>query len=344
LRERVVQNIGAPAGVLFSYADQVVETPSGRTCVSATLDPVHTIRCFDGPQVQTLLPRLPPEVIHATPYSERGTLVDRTGRWWIATNHGPFRLKQVPLRTRTESPYDLCVLPDRESRRLFEDSNGALWITTLKLGGERSRWEFGLFRWAPATSELREFSPFLPDKAREREVTSIAETADGDIWIGLGQPSGLFRLRAGKFVEIRDAPAGTVKALLRDHQRRLWIASSQNGLGRIDEPSSTEVKVRKYGRNDGLSSNQIWCLVEDRNGNIYMGTARGVDRLDARALTEDAIDKKINREDTRFTVLGSIVMALLKQDTSPDDARTMVAGSNWVHVRVPASWWVRIWC
>ena len=127
---------------------------------------------------------------------------------------------------------------------------------------------------------MRDFMPLLPDKAREREVTSIAETAGGDIWIGLGQPGGLFRLRADKFEEIANAPAGTFKALLRDHKGRLWIATSQNGLGRIDQPSSTIVKVRRYGLKDGLSSDQIWCLVEDRNGNIYLGTARGVDRLD----------------------------------------------------------------
>ena len=280
LRQRPVQSIGVPTGVSFSYGDQLLQTPSGKTCVSATIDPVHTIRCFDGPRMQSLVPRLPPEVVHSTPYPERGTLVDHTGRWWIATNHGLFRLKQVSLRTRTEAPHDLRLLPDRESRRLFEDSNGALWITTLKLGGERSRWEFGLFRWTPRTSELRDFSSLLPDKAREREVTSIAETADGDIWIGLGQPGGLFRLRAGKFEEVRGVPEGTVKALLRDHQGRLWIASSQNGLGRIDDPSSTEIKVRRYGRADGLSSDQIWCFAADRSGSIFMGTARGVDRLD----------------------------------------------------------------
>jgi ligand-binding sensor domain-containing protein len=165
LREKAVQRIGAPAGVSFSYADRLLETPSGRTCVSATLDPVHTIRCFDGSRVQTILPRLPPAVVHTTPYSERGTLVDHTGRWWIATNHGLLRLEQVPIRNRIESGFDLRLLPDRESRRLFEDSKGALWITTVKFGEERARWEFGLFRWTLATSELRDFSPLLPDKA-----------------------------------------------------------------------------------------------------------------------------------------------------------------------------------
>jgi V8-like Glu-specific endopeptidase len=55
------------------------------------------------------------------------------------------------------------------------------------------------------------------------------------------------------------------------------------------------------------------------------GRFQGNAEADARALAEDAIAKKINGEDPRFTVVGSIVMALLKQDTSPDDARAMVA-------------------
>jgi ligand-binding sensor domain-containing protein/signal transduction histidine kinase len=280
LKEKAVQAIATPPGITFSFADRLLVTPSGRTCVSSTLDPRNIVRCFDGPRVQTFVPQLPPEVIRTTPYPERATLVDRNGRWWIANNHGLFRLKDAPLGSRTEYPYDLRLLPDRESRRLFEDANGALWITTLKLGGGGLRWEFGLFRWTPATSELRDFSHLLPDKAREREVTSIAQTPDGDIWIGLGQPGGLFRLSGDKFVEIHDAPAGTVKALLQDRQGRLWIASSQSGLGRIDQPSSIDVKIRRYGRPDGLLSNQIWCLIEGRDGIIYIGTARGVDRLD----------------------------------------------------------------
>lgn len=280
LKEAAIQTIPAPAGVFFSYADRVLETPSGAICVAATLDPKCTVRCFDGPHVQTLRPRLPPEVVHETAFPERATLVDRSGRWWFATGHGLFRLKQDQLRTNFGSPFDLRLLPDRESRRVFEDSHGALWITTLKFGERRTRWEFGLFRWTPENSELRDYSSNLPDKAREGEVTSVAETANGEIWIGLGQPGGLYRLRAGHFEEVPDPLSGTVKAMLRDRHGRLWIASSQSGLGRVDEPSSENAVVRKYTPADGLSSDQIWCLVEDRNGYIYLGTARGVDRLD----------------------------------------------------------------
>jgi ligand-binding sensor domain-containing protein/signal transduction histidine kinase len=280
LKEAAIQTIPSPAGVFFSYADRVLETASGAICVAAILDPQRTIRCFDGPQVQTMRPRLPPEIIHGAPFSERATLVDRSGHWWFATSGGFFRLNQDQLRTNFGSPFELRLLEDLESRRVFEDSHGALWITTLEFRKGHVRRPYGLFRWTPANSELRDFSSYLPDKAREREVTSVAETANGEIWIGLGQPGGLFRLRADHFEEIPDPPAGTIKAMLRDRHGRLWIASSESGLGRVDEPYSVNATLRKYTRADGLSSDQIWCLVEDRNGGIYLGTARGVDRID----------------------------------------------------------------
>ena len=38
--------------------------------------------------------------------------------------------------------------------------------------------------------------------------------------------------------------------------------------------------MRFYTGSDGLSSNEIWSLAEDRAGHIYAGTARGVDRID----------------------------------------------------------------
>jgi len=46
---------------------------------------------------------------------------------------------------------------------------------------------------------------------------------------------------------------------------------------------------------------------------------------DARRLLDFALGTKVNANDTKFTVLGSLIIALLKQKPSPDDARTLVA-------------------
>jgi signal transduction histidine kinase len=61
---------------------------------------------------------------------------------------------------------------------------------------------------------------------------------------------------------------------------RIWVASSRGGLARIDDPDSDRPQFTTYTTADGLSSDEVYCVVEDRYGRIYAGTARGVDRIE----------------------------------------------------------------
>jgi signal transduction histidine kinase len=51
-------------------------------------------------------------------------------------------------------------------------------------------------------------------------------------------------------------------------------------LSRLDNPTTDRPRFVTYTTADGLSSNEVWSITEDRWGRIYLGTARGVDRLD----------------------------------------------------------------
>jgi ligand-binding sensor domain-containing protein len=61
---------------------------------------------------------------------------------------------------------------------------------------------------------------------------------------------------------------------------RLWIASTEGGLGRIDDPTADHPSVVRYTVKEGLSTDQITCITEDQWGRIYVGTGIGLDRLD----------------------------------------------------------------
>ncbi len=135
-------------------------------------------------------------------------------------------------------------------------------------------------RWQRANARLTDLSHTLPDAIRRQGAAALAEAPDGVLWIGLKRPGGLIRFRQGRFEEVKPVPAGNVQALYRDYAGRLWIASAEAGLGRIDDPAADKVAVRVYGRAHGLSSSELWCLTSDRDGRIYAGSARGVDRID----------------------------------------------------------------
>src|SRR5262249_38169399 len=74
-------------------------------------------------------------------------------------------------------------------------------------------------------------------------------------------------------------PRGEANGLFVDHTGRLWIAQ-QLGLGRVDDPASERPRFVTYTRSQGLASDDVQCLTEDRSGRLYVGTRRGLDRLD----------------------------------------------------------------
>jgi signal transduction histidine kinase len=93
----------------------------------------------------------------------------------------------------------------------------------------------------------------------------------------------LVRRRDGRFERFTSAdgvPNAAISSLFLDHAKRLWAASSESGLIRIDDPTAERPRFTVYTRAEGLSSNEVWCITEDRFHRIYAGTGRGLDRLD----------------------------------------------------------------
>lgn len=64
-----------------------------------------------------------------------------------------------------------------------------------------------------------------------------------------------------------------------DGRGRLWITSAIGGLFRIDDTGASQPQTVRLTTENGLSSNNIRTVSEDRLGRIYVGTARGVDRI-----------------------------------------------------------------
>jgi hypothetical protein len=75
-------------------------------------------------------------------------------------------------------------------------------------------------------------------------------------------------------------PAGLIRGIYLDHASRLWVATGEGGVSRIDNPAAERPRFITYNTANGLSSNQATAITEDQWGRIYIGTGRGLDRLD----------------------------------------------------------------
>ncbi len=183
-------------------------------------------------------------------------------------------------------------LPKGALSVLEEDAGGTLWIGTD--GG-------GLAMLANNKSRIFTTAEGLPDNL----VTAIHPSASGDLWIGT--VGGLSLIRNGKVVA---RPTGVkvdsiyISSILEDRRGQLWIATFGNGLYRRDAvgispasgakgPSESATVVhpefQHYSRKDGLVSDTLTKLFEDRAGNIWLGSLEGIQRLHPGAVPESGV-------------------------------------------------------
>jgi two-component sensor histidine kinase len=197
--------------------------------------------------------------------------------WWVATRFGLARF------TGVNDPADVArVRPqyyrsDKNIFRLFKDRRGDVWIS------DQHYPENVLTIWNRRTQSFSLFhtSTGGPDLANDR-IQAYCEDRTGAVWLGL-EHGTLWRRTSVGFQRVNfpgSAAGNPVNWLYTDTIGRIWVGSGTNGVSRIDSPESQHPTFVSYTTRQGLSSNQIQCIVEDFAGRIYLCTARGVDRLE----------------------------------------------------------------
>lgn len=239
---------------------------------------IHT---FDGGRFSSVVPFVPG---HDSSWDWGGWgwgqthLQDHNGEWWIATGYGLIHYPKVSKLEDLAHTPPLHIYTVRDGLagndifRLYEDSRGDLWVASW--GG------VGLSRWDRTTNRFQNFAPH--EGSWWGIATAIREDRSGNIWLGAWEHD-LGRYRRGRFDFLRRAdgfPDGRITSIWLDHAGRIWAGTSRGGLVRIDKPDADHLKFRAYTTKDGLSSNNVRAITEDRWGRIYFWTGRGVDRLE----------------------------------------------------------------
>jgi signal transduction histidine kinase/ligand-binding sensor domain-containing protein len=195
-------------------------------------------------------------------------LEDRKGRIWIARSRVPDSNGGL---CQVVGEHSGCIgggeqmrLPYAEA--LSEDPQGNLWIGG---SGQLMRWRDGSFK-RYLTKELE------PSRGLEG-IDSIAVAADGSVWVTRAtQDFGLFRI-ANDGLE-KPVLSGTAHAhavtLFIDNEGSLWIGTSEAGVYRLHAG-----RLDHFGSENGLSGNYVNNFLEDREGNLWVATSKGLDRF-----------------------------------------------------------------
>jgi len=193
----------------------------------------------------------------------RNVFRDREGALWVGTEgRGVYR--QVGERlfhyTTTEG------LVNNFIRAFLASRDGSVWIATDE---GVSRWRAGAFTNFQMSDGLCYFS-----------TRSLLEDRNGDLWIGTDR--GVSRLHGDRFendVVTTALQHEKVWAIHQDSDGGLWFGTRAGGLYRWRDG-----KLIHYTTAQGLASNSIYELVEDRRGTLWISGPNGISAVNRRDL------------------------------------------------------------
>ncbi len=186
-------------------------------------------------------------------------------------------------------------LPGSRIQALFFDRRGSLWIGT----------NGGLTRWT-AGGKLERLP--VTDPLASASVLALMEDREGNIWVGT-ETGGLHILRDQRFRTIgarEGLSSDATTTVVEDKAGTLWVGTNGAGLNairsegnaaveshpshknndvaRVGHPDSfaslgTGLKTRSYSVRDGLLSDVILSLAAAPNGDLWVGTPDGLNRI-----------------------------------------------------------------
>lgn len=243
--------------------------------------PSFYIHRFDGRRFHKTRINLPMGVAPTWGWDQIVTQ-DHTGEWWVPTTSGLYHFPALKSLADFASARPLKVyttengMGGNEAFRLFEDVRGDIWMGIITWPATAP-----LNRWERATGIVHSYTSNDVSVATTAP-TAFLEDRHQNLWIGF-YSGGLARYRNGRFdvfTKNDGVPSGLVRDLHLDAAGRLWVASSDGGVARVDDPAADRPTFVTYSKKEGLSSDLIAHITEDQWGRIYLSTGIGVDRLD----------------------------------------------------------------
>ncbi len=202
---------------------------------------------------------------------------DRNGIFWVSTTGGLVRYDPITKETLS---YRADAAPGNTLisnfvRSIAEDDEGILWVGT----------ELGLCRFDP---HKETFSCFQHEEGNPRSlphniIYDLRFDNSGKLWIATGGGICWFDPVRQQFIPaVHDA----ARVLTAGQLRVASILEGENGIfwagtmgGGLMQYNSRTGQYRFFTKEDGLPNNVVYTLLNDRQGNLWLPTNRGLVRF-----------------------------------------------------------------
>lgn len=211
---------------------------------------------------------------------------DSEGVLWIGTTGGGLNIFD---RANNEfihfenTPDDQNTISNNNITAIFEDRSGIIWVAT-DLGVNKIDCNSYKFKHIKHIEND-------PNSLGGNIVYCFHEDKDGNLWIGTTTGLNLYEKKTGKFTLYKNNPADSnsissndIKAIITDSDGNAWIGTTNAGVDefiKTGEGDYSKINIKQnLQETKSLSNNTVWCLLEDTEGYIWIGTDDGLNRYD----------------------------------------------------------------
>ncbi len=234
-------------------------------------------------------------------------LKDNKGQDWFGTNEGISVFKDTKLvKTYSEDK----GLPYHEVHFIKEDNNNGIWIGTqgggvMKYNTNADRFEMSYMinsymnqliikalevdqsnnLWVGTTDGLVYFEIDNQKVARltqsnglgGNEISTIFSDSKNVVWVG-ARGKGITKIDGATITKVDLKRKITPTSIIEDKKGNLWIGTEGKGVLIFDGKKI----IQEYTVGNGLLSDYISLLNVDDNGNLWIGTNKGLNKYDVK--------------------------------------------------------------
>ena len=212
----------------------------------------------------------------------RTIIMDKYNTLWIGTYRGGLNrlnLNDNKFVSYKNNPYDLNSIAANQVQCLYIESDSILWVGTF--GGGLNKTII-----SPKIKEEIEFERFYHDPANpfsisDNRVYTIYEDNNDNMWIGThGGGLNKFDRKEKKFYSFKNSSKDTssisdnkILVIRSDIHNNLLIGTYGGGLNVMNIENN---KFERFTAKDGLTSDVVYGILEDKKHNLWMSTDNGL--------------------------------------------------------------------
>ncbi len=200
---------------------------------------------------------------------------DSADNLWIGTYNGLSYYDRQNQKFKKIFPLlDSDTLENKQIYSLATDPGG-VWIGTNGAGL--------IFRDHAGQYQQMGHIPSDSQTISSNYVSSLLNTDTENLWVGTYRGLNLFNKQKGTFQHFLNDPNNlnsisndVILGLFQDSRNWLWIGTDGGGLNVYDPVNEIFYLVAER---DGLANNVVYAIEEDKEGNIWVSTNRGLSKI-----------------------------------------------------------------